>query len=346
MTKKFADQLSRRPYVSVIVPVYNAAERLKFMVESLRQQDYPSLEVVFCDDASTDGSFEYLEELRQSRVFPCMNILHNEENEGVSVSRNKGLNVARGEYVIFVDADDLLEPNFISSLYTALAAAGGDYASCGYKKLDAATGAVEEHPLRVHTGASAEDVLCGRILNNKINLEHWATLYRKNFLTENKLAYAIGCSAGEDNEFLIKMLCCQGRGAFIDDCLYIYVQHDLMGRRKYNAVREKKIERYSDHTEAQMRAAMVVAGLEGCERARALARSLMFPVVYQRRLSCCAMRGDRKKYNEMRMDPEIRSVLKDSWRSIFRNPEVFLRSCMCLYLPEFYFKRYAAYPDN
>ncbi len=346
MTEKNADAPSKKPCVSIIIPVFNAADRLKFMVESLRKQDYPELEIIFCDDASTDGSFEYLEELRRNRIFPNMNILHNEENKGVSFARNRGLSVAQGEYVVFVDADDMLEPNFISLLYAAINAAGSDYASCGYKNLEAATGAMEDHPLRVQSDASPEEVLCGRILNNKINLGHWATLYRKDFLTENSLSYTEGCTMAEDEEFLIKMLCCLGRGTYIDDCLYIYVQHGLMGLRKSRASREKKISRYRDHAGALMRSAMLVAGLKGCEKAQSLARSFMIPVAYQRCLSSYAMQSDRKKFTEMLADPEIRSALKGSWRAIFIKPEVFVRSCMCLYFSEVYFKRYLAYPDK
>ncbi len=341
-----ADNSTRRPYVSIIVPVYNAVERLKFMVESLRRQDYPSLEIIFCDDASTDGSFEYLEELRRSRVFPSMNILHNEENKGVSFARNRGLSMAQGEYVIFVDADDLLEPNFISSLYTALTSAGSDYAACAYKRLYIETGEIVEYPLRVSSNATAEDILCGVILNNKINLGHWAILYRKNFLTENNLCYTDGCTAGEDGEFLIKMLCCMGHGTFIKDYLYTYVQHKLMGGRRYIAIRENKISRYRDHTEALTRSAMLVSMLKTTKKACFLADSFMIPVAYQRRLSCYAMLSDRKKYDEMLAEPEIRSALKRSKRSIFIKPEVFLRSCMCLYLPGAYFRHYATYLDK
>ncbi len=344
--QKNEDESIKRPCVSVIIPVYNSAKRLKFTVESLRKQEYPELEIIFCDDASTDGSLEYLEGLARDHVFRNLQILRNDKNMGVSFSRNRGFAAARGEYAIFVDADDMMEPNFISSLYAALIHSGADYVACGHKKLDIKTGVAEKIPLRLSADASPEEVLCGRILNNKIELEHWTVFYRKKFLTENNLTYTVGCSVGEDNEFLIKMLCCMGRGTFIDDCLYVYVLHDGMGSRKNIAYREKRIARYIANSEAQMRSADLVAGLKTSKKAQDLAQSFMLPIGYQRRLACCAIQGDRKKFDDLRADPKIRQVLKNSRKSFFLKPEVFLRSCFCLYLPNIYYRHYLAYPDK
>lgn len=58
-----------QPLISAVIPVYNMAERLKYMVESLRNQDYTNLEVIICDDASTDGVGQYLEELLRKNYF-------------------------------------------------------------------------------------------------------------------------------------------------------------------------------------------------------------------------------------------------------------------------------------
>jgi glycosyltransferase involved in cell wall biosynthesis len=240
------------PLISVIIPVYNMAERLKYMVESLKKQDYGNLEVIFCDDASTDGIMQYLEDLRCNNYFSRTIVLHNNVNKGVSFSRNRSVKSARGEFVNFLDADDLVEPNFFSSLYNALSVNKSDYAACGHKRLNLEDGKIEYHYLRVPENADNEEILLGRIFN-RYEISHWALLIGHDFLLKNKLFYTENCSAGEDMEFLIKLLCANGHGTFIEDCLYTYVQHEQMGSRKNTRVKSKRIQRYFEHTEAQFR---------------------------------------------------------------------------------------------
>ncbi len=347
MTEKNAADFSGKPYISVVIPVYNVGDRLKFMTESLMKQDYPNLEVIFCDDASTDGSAEYLYGLRRRGAFGNIRVLRNEKNRGVSFSRNRGFRTALGEYVITLDADDMIEPNFISSLYEAIVSANADYASCGYKKLEIKTGGVEPHPLKVPGNASAEQILAGRILNT-YTISHCATLYRRSFLTKNNLEYTENCTAGEDMEFLIKMLCCRGKGAFVADQLYTYVQHEGMGSRRFVKAAEKKLARYAEHTECQFREAEAVMEMKPApsEKLRTLAQFMMVPIVHQRRLAMCAMKRDRAGFEKMLAQPPFRASLKSSCRSFFIKPETFLRSCAVLCLPGLYYRHYASYCDK
>lgn len=347
MAEKNAANFSGKPYISVVIPVYNVGDRLKFMTESLLKQDYPNLEVIFCDDASTDGALEFLYDLRRSGAFGNMRVLCNKKNRGVSFSRNRGFRTAQGEYVITLDADDMIEPNFISSLYEASVSANADYASCGYKKLEIKTGAVEPHPLKVPKNVSAEDILAGRILN-MYEVSHVATLYRRSFLTKNNLEYTENCTAGEDMEFLIKMLCCRGKGAFVAAPLYTYVQHEEMGSRRFVKTPEKKLARYAEHTEAQFREAEAVMGMnpEPSKKLRTLAQFMMLPIVHLRQLSMCAMKRDRPGFEEMLAQPSVRASLKSSCKSFFIKPEVFLRSCAALCLSGLYYRHYVPYCDK
>ena len=99
---------SDKPVFSIIVPVYNTAQYLEACVASLLQQTLPDLEVILVDDGSTDGSGALCDDLaaRDERV----RVLH-KANAGQGLARNDGLDTARGEYVLFIDSDDTIEPD-------------------------------------------------------------------------------------------------------------------------------------------------------------------------------------------------------------------------------------------
>ena len=96
------------PLISVIVPVYNVQQYLHKCIDSILGQTYTNLELILIDDGSTDGSGEICDEYmsHDARV----HTLH-KENGGVSKARNVALNIAKGDFVIFVDSDDWIEPN-------------------------------------------------------------------------------------------------------------------------------------------------------------------------------------------------------------------------------------------
>src|SRR5262249_22973319 len=106
---------SKRPVVSVVVPIFNKAPFLKACLDSISNQTLADLQVVCIDDASTDGSLDIAEEhaCSDDRVI----VLRQKINRGAGVARNRGLMAARASYVQFTDADDLLPPSALDSLY-------------------------------------------------------------------------------------------------------------------------------------------------------------------------------------------------------------------------------------
>ncbi len=87
--------------VSVIIPVYNAEKYIRQCINSVLLQDYPNIEIIVINDGSTDKSFEILYELRDQIT------LIDQPNGGISVARNAGINAATGDYIAFLDADDI-----------------------------------------------------------------------------------------------------------------------------------------------------------------------------------------------------------------------------------------------
>lgn len=95
------------PLVSVVVSVYNGEKFLRPALESLFAQDYSPFEVIFIDDGSQDGSGEV------ARQFPKLQYVY-QENQGLAAARNAGLNLARGEYLAYLDADDTIPTHKLS----------------------------------------------------------------------------------------------------------------------------------------------------------------------------------------------------------------------------------------
>ena len=107
--------------ISVIVPCYNANRYLNICLESLKAQHVPNIEMIFIDDGSTDSTGAILDAF--ARAESRARVVH-VRNEGVSAARNRGISMATGRYIAFMDADDVLEENALSSLYQAAVKSG------------------------------------------------------------------------------------------------------------------------------------------------------------------------------------------------------------------------------
>ena len=106
------------PKVSVIVPVYNAAAYLPHCLDTLTCQTLKELEIILVLDCPTDGSEKIAEDY--AARFPQIRLLYNEKNLHAGESRNRGLDVATGEYIGFVDADDCPYPSLVEKLYNKI----------------------------------------------------------------------------------------------------------------------------------------------------------------------------------------------------------------------------------
>lgn len=115
--------------VSVIVSVYNLKRYIERCVESLRKQTFSNLEILLVDDGSTDGSAEICD--KYAKQDTRIKVIH-QPNKGVSAARNCGLDNAKGDYVMFVDGDDYVEPEYVKRLYEEMITADTDMVLCNY----------------------------------------------------------------------------------------------------------------------------------------------------------------------------------------------------------------------
>src|SRR5204863_1254026 len=119
---------TRRGFVSVIMPCYDAAPYLKQAIESVLRQSYGNLELIFVDDGSNDGSVNIAADFAEHH--PGRMTMLRTNRQGPYPARNVGLSRARGEFIAFLDADDYWAPDFVEKLHSALIATDAVLAYC------------------------------------------------------------------------------------------------------------------------------------------------------------------------------------------------------------------------
>lgn len=116
--------------VSVIIPAYNIEDYIGRCLDSIISQTYKNLEIIVVDDGSRDRTGEILD--NYAKKDRRIKVIH-KENGGVSSARNKGIEVAEGDYIGFIDGDDLIEPEMYKTLVDLLEEENADIAHCGYQ---------------------------------------------------------------------------------------------------------------------------------------------------------------------------------------------------------------------
>lgn len=172
--------------VSIIVPVYNVAPYMERCWQSIRQQTYSNLEVIFVDDCGTDDSVRILESLMENKGRLDCRIIHHDRNRGLSVARNTGFAASTGKYVYFLDSDDDIMPDCIESLVAPLEEYEYDFVIGDYTVV----GEGGYSPLILPQGPlkSNKEIL-EAYLDGKWYVMPWNKLCRRQFLLENELFF-------------------------------------------------------------------------------------------------------------------------------------------------------------
>ena len=132
-TQRKALMIDNIPLVSIIVPIYKVEKYLPTCIDSIISQTYKNIEILLIDDGSPDNCGRICDEyaVKDNRI----RVFH-EENKGVSVARNIGLNNANGEWISFIDPDDYIDNDFIEYLVSIMHSTGADISYCGYRYID------------------------------------------------------------------------------------------------------------------------------------------------------------------------------------------------------------------
>ncbi len=211
--------------ISVIVPIYNVEHYLEKCIESIINQRFKNIEIILINDASTDGSLEIINKYSKH---PGVVIVNNEVNLGLSESRNKGINIARGKYLSFIDGDDFINEDFLYLLHKLIIETDSDICVSSiihwdykYNKKHIVN-KIEYHDSKViDRQASIRDFLLRKnIYNYTCN-----KLYKRELFMENNIFFPKG-KRYEDAYTTYKLLYKSNRICFSNNSIYFYVQRD------------------------------------------------------------------------------------------------------------------------
>ncbi len=198
------------PLISVVIPVYNMGDFIQPCVNSVLNQTYTHFEIIIINDGSKDNTESVCAKLadENSNI-----ILFNQENQGVSVARNKGMELSKGDYVIFLDADDTMPANALKDLLEAAKKHNSDM-TIGKISPN------EQIPIGVF---EEEEFLVKCLEDNPIAYYSCRILYKYEFLCG--ISFEKGFSCGEDSYFVFECARKRPKVATIDKCVYSYTRN-------------------------------------------------------------------------------------------------------------------------
>ena len=173
--------------ISVIIPVYNAEKYLQTTLQSLREQTFKDFEAICVDDGSSDDSPQIL--ARFAAVDNRFKI-HRQPNAGGSAARNKGLDLARGKYIAFLDNDDILHPQYLEILYQNIVAEDADISCCSYLRFEGdGNYKFADTPLTPQVDFISDKPFIDKFLyKKKIEMLMWTKLYRRELFDDIRFA--------------------------------------------------------------------------------------------------------------------------------------------------------------
>lgn len=177
------------PEVSVIIPAYNAEQFIGETLDSVLAQTLRDIEVIVVDDGSTDSTVEVVESYveRDGRI-----TLLRQQNSYAGVARNNGMAHASGEYLYFLDADDKIDRQMLSTMVEAARSCDADVTICRSRKFDAQTGATEliDYALRDYPmGEPLTQEQVSKTMFRSIVGWPWDKLFKSSFIAEHGLEY-------------------------------------------------------------------------------------------------------------------------------------------------------------
>ena len=207
--------------VSVIIPVYNVEEYIHQCLDSIVNQTLKELEIILIDDRSPDKSKLVYEKFaaKDSRII----VIHNEKNIGQGFSRNKGIDIAKGEYIAFIDPDDWVDLDFFEKLYDAAIQNNANIAKTERKKVHPNGRITKESTLNKYIKKQTKKNVPLFLL---FGYEHTTAIYKRDIIVKNNVKYA-EINNAQDNVFLLEAAYFAKSIALVSGTFYYYRQHSL-----------------------------------------------------------------------------------------------------------------------
>ena len=199
--------------ISIIVPIYNRESYLTRTLDSIISQTHKNLEIILIDDCSTDKSLNICNNYKKfdSRI----KIIKNKENKGVSYSRNRGLEIAKGDYIGFVDSDDYIEENMYEILLDDLLKTETDFSQCGRIVNEKKEAIFNE---RNHTIYGNKKIIKQFLTEYIVSPVVWDKLFKREKI--KKIKFKENYKKNEDAEFVFEVL--KNTNSYTSNNCYLY----------------------------------------------------------------------------------------------------------------------------
>lgn len=221
--------------ISIIIPAFNCQNTIEKTIKSVLNQSYKNLEIIIINDGSTDNTLDILIELEKDdkRI-----MVINQENKGVSAARNKGIEVATGEYIAFVDADDILDKNMYLTMINKVLKYDSDLCLCSYREID-------KFNIKYKKFAWDDKVLYKEDINKMLipmmimplKSEQYVMGSVWRFICKSsiikKIRFKENVSMAEDLLFCIELYSLCNKLNTINDCLYDYYRYENTSMQRY-----------------------------------------------------------------------------------------------------------------
>lgn len=317
---KFFDK--EHPKVSVIMPCYNAEMFLDETLEGLENQTFKDFEVVCVNDGSKDNTLEKLR-LWQSKGTLNIHIV-DKENGGVSCARNDGLKAAKGEYIVFLDADDGYHEEYIEKLVSAVEKSNVDVAYCRLDRKYENVVCPENVTYATQTQTEAMDNLLYRMGE----FGFYCYIYRRELLQKINLEFDLRTKFGEDREFNWKYLCHCKNACFVDAPLYWYRINEQSATGSKASWRKTDLLHAVKRTETYLEE-------NSCEYSAEF-NSYMYARAMWAVAKTFAVSGDKDLYERLIKEFDVKTCMKRTRKD--KNKIVALASDFYLIHPSLYFK--------
>ncbi|MDR5587939.1 glycosyltransferase family 2 protein [Clostridium aquiflavi] len=207
--------------VSIITPVYNVEECIEKSVNSVINQTCKEFEFLLIDDGSKDRSIEIAKSLLEGSDINFKIIT--QENAGVSCARNRGINIASGEYITFLDSDDYIDSRFVELMYEKAKKTECDVVFCDYSEVDNNGNVLVKNRTNY-----LNDFISGKEaallqLKDEITIGMRSAIYKNSVIQNNNLLFDTNRKYGEDMVFVVKALLYSNKVISVNEILAFYV---------------------------------------------------------------------------------------------------------------------------
>lgn len=287
--------------VSVIVPVYNGEQYLESCINSILNQSYTELQIIIINDGSQDNTSNIAKNIAKEdkRI-----IYINQKNKGVSYTRNRGIDLSKGEFIIFVDVDDTIEVNYVETLVNTMKKNSLDLVACGYMDIS------------MYGNIKLNDFYKGKTILDKYEFINdifkgvggtlWGKIFKKDLINKNNIRMKPNIFMCEDMIFVLEYAVKSNAFGAIEENLYNY------NRKNENSISSKISFQYFNNLIEVMREIENILAENQfnkefidsilCERIRSLA------------ISFSIMQHDKKhKYSKLEKINNLRYIFENKY---------------------------------